>query len=408
MEYKSALFLGIGGISMHQLAIALQKIGIKIFGYDNVSNEYTKKCEQEGIVVTNRFNKNFLNCDFCVKTGAIKNSKYLFELKRRGIKIVDRSELLGFLCSKFKTVIAVSGTHGKSTTANLIYEMLRVAGEKVSCHIGADVFLSRFNLGDDYLVVEACEFNKSFLSIYPTISVVTNVEADHLESYGNIFNLKNAFSVFLKRGEKRFVFNEDSTKFLRQIKNVEFVDRLELKDIKLKGEHNLKNVSLAVAVCRSLNIDETYIIEVINQFKGVPRRYEFVGNFKNQKIYIDYAHHPTEIDFFVKTFCSENKSSLIVFQPHTFSRTKLLIKDFVRVLSKIDNLIIFKEYPARERKEQGYSAKQLFEIVKQVNPNVKYCASLKSILKNMQNFKQISFVGAGDINQIAKKIIKSY
>jgi len=408
MEYKSALFLGIGGVSMHQLAIALKKIGINVFGYDNQSNEYTKKCEQEGIIVTNRFNKNFLNCDFCVKTGAIKNSKYLFELKRRGVKIIDRSELLGFLCSKFKTVIAVSGTHGKSTTANLIYEILRIAGEKVSCHIGADVFLSRFNLGDDYLVVEACEFNKSFLSIYPTISVVTNVEADHLESYGNIFNLKNAFSVFLKRGEKRFVFYEESTKFLKQIKNVEFVDNLNLKDIKLKGEHNLKNISLAVAVCRSLNIDEKYIIEVINQFKGVPRRYEFIGNFKNQKIYIDYAHHPTEIDFFVKTFCKENKNSLIVFQPHTFSRTKLLIKDFVRVLSKIENLIIFKEYPARERKEQGYSAKQLFEMVKQVNPNVKYCASLKSVLKNMQNFKQISFVGAGDINQIAKKIIKTY
>lgn len=408
MEYKSALFLGVGGVSMHQLAIALKKLGINVFGYDNAVNEYTKKCEQVGIKITNRFNKDFLNCDFYVKTGAIKNNRYLTELKKRGVKIVDRSELLGFLCGKFKTVIAVSGTHGKSTTASLIYEMLRVAGEKVSCHIGADVFLPRFNLGDDYLVVEACEFNKSFLSIYPNISVVTNVEVDHLESYGSVFNLKNAFSVFLKRGQKRFVFNESSTRFLKSVNNVEFVDNLNLKNIKIKGEYNLKNASLAVCVCRSLNINEKYIDEVLKSFEGIPRRFEYIGNYKKQKVYIDYAHHPTEIECFVKMFNEQNENSLIIFQPHTFSRTKLLCDDFVKVLSQIDNLIIYKEYPAREKKDQGYSAKQLFEKVKLKNSNVKYCASAKSVVKNLADFGSISFVGAGDINLIAKKIIKSY
>ena len=408
MEYKSVLFLGVGGISMHQLAISLKKLKLNVMGYDSSPNQYTKRCEENGILISNKFNKEFLNCDFCVKTGAIKeNNKYIKELKKRGIRIVDRSELLGFLCGKFKCVIAVSGTHGKSTTASLIYEMLRVSGCKVSCHIGADVFAGRFDLGDDYLVVEACEFNKSFLSIYPTITVVTNVEPDHLDSYKNMFNLKNAFLVFFKRGKFRFAFKENSTKFLSVVNNAQFVEKLNFRNINIKGEHNIKNMSMAVAVCRSLGVAENCIDEVVSSFKGVPRRYEFIGNRSGHRVFIDYAHHPTEIEYFVKAFFAEYKNPLIVFQPHTYSRTKLLLKEFVSVLSKIDNLIIFKEYPAREKREQGYTAKQLYEKIKEKNPKVKYCASEKSLMRKIAGFSAISFVGAGDINVVAQNILKT-
>lgn len=408
IENKSCLILGIGGVSVHQIALALKNLGIKVYGYDAKENQYTQKCKDAGIEITNKFKPEFLKVNFCVKTGAITNNKYITALKKLNVKIYDRAEMLSLLISKFKCVIAVAGTHGKSTTASLIYEILRVAGKKVSCHIGADVFASRFDVEDDFLVLEACEFNKSFLSFYPTISVVTNVEAEHLDSYGSIFNLKNAFSVFLRRGQKRFIFDDKSTVFLQQIKNVEVVKKTNL-DIKprIAGEHNLNNISLAIAVAKSLGIDEKTICKVINMFEGLPRRYEFLGYTNNQKIFIDYAHHPTEIKAFVETFFSQHKNCLIVFQPHTYSRTKLLLKQFIDVLSAIDNLIIYKEYPAREKPWKGLSAFELFEHVKQKNNNVKYFETAKSLFKNMANYSAIAFVGAGNIDQIAKKFIKS-
>lgn len=407
-NFKSVLFLGIGGVSMHQLAICFKNLGVKVVGYDAKENEYTNKCKQNEILVTNKFDKNFLNVDLCVKTSAIKeNDKYVKVLKKLNVPVVDRAEVLGWLSSKFKNVIAVAGTHGKSTTASLIYEILRIAGKNVSCHIGANVLKPKFDIKDDYLVVEACEFNKSFLWLFPTISVVTNVEAEHLDSYGNFFNLKNAFSMFLKRGRKRFVTNEKSTQFLKKIKNVDFVDIEESFNTKLKGEYNLKNISLAVAVARSLKIEECVIKKVVESFNGIPRRYELLGNVNETKIFIDYAHHPTEVNAFSNTFQKEFENCLIVFQPHTYSRTKNLFKEFVLVLSKVENLVIFKEYPAREDKSQGKSALELFNKLEDCDCNVTYAENIKSIAKRIEKYSAVAFVGAGDINLVAKKLLES-
>lgn len=409
LENKTILILGIGGVSMHQIAIFLKQSGARVFGYDVKLNDYAKKCASLGIATTRKFKQEFLQVDFCIKSSAVTSGKFLSEVQKRGIKIYDRAEILGLIASKFKQVIAVAGTHGKSTTASLIYEILRLDNRNVSCHIGADVFASRFDVSDDILVLEACEFNKSFLNFYPTISVVTNVEADHIESYGSLFNLKNAFSVFLKRGKMRFINFNESTKYLSQINNVEIVKKTNLNiKPKIFGEYNFQNISMAVAVCSSLGVRDEVIIQAVNSFAGVPRRYEFLGEYQNSKIYIDYAHHPTEINAFYKAFCSEHKNCVIVFQPHTYSRTKYLINQFVDVLSKIDNLILFKEYPAREKPWQGMTCFELFEKVKAKNPNVKYFSSSKGLIKNLPQKTAISFVGAGNICEIAQKIVKTY
>ena len=411
-EVKSILFLGVGGISMHQLAIAIKKMGVKVFGYDLSESRYTHLCEENGIKVVHKFEKEICNVDLCVKTGAIKNGKFLNYIKSKQIPVLDRSDILAWLCGKFKNVIAVAGTHGKSTTASLIFEILRLSGKSVSCHIGADVKNARFNLKDEILVVEACEFNKSFLKLKPHIAVVTNVEKEHMDCYGSFFNLKTAFLSFLKKAEKRFVYDEKSTRFFKKYSNVEFVEKTILEIApQIKGEHNLKNISLAVAVCERLGVDEKTIIEAINNFVGVPRRYEYIGKFENNKIYIDYAHHPTEIKAFVETFKKENNNIQIIFQPHTFSRTKKFLKDFVSVLSKVENLIIYKEYSARESKKDGMNAKELFLEIKKYNSNVKYCANKNSLLKILNKNTSIAFVGAGNINIIASEIVnknKSY
>ena len=408
-ENKTVLILGVGGVSMHQIAIALNGVGFKVYGYDAKENENTKRCNEVGIETTTKFKREFLKVDFCVKTAAVVGGKYLTELTKQGVSIFDRAEMLAVLSQSFKNVIAVAGTHGKSTTASLIYEILRQDGRKVSCHIGADVFASRFNMQDDYLVLEACEFNKSFLHFYPTISVVTNVEADHIDCYGNIFNLRNAFSVFLRRGKKRFINNNATTEYLKTIKDVQIVDKtnLSLKP-KIFGEHNWQNISIAIAVCDYLGVEEKTIIQAVNSFVGVPRRYQFLGCKNQNKVYIDYAHHPTEINAFVETFKNENKNCVIVFQPHTYSRTKYLLKEFLDVLSGIENLIIFKEYPAREQPWMGMSAYQLSEKIKERNVKVKYASTLKGIVKNLPKNSAIAFVGAGNIDEFAKKFIKTY
>ena len=333
-ENKSVLLLGIGGISMYQIALALINVGYKVYGYDIKESEYTKKCQNAGIEITNKFKREFLKVDFCIKSAAITSGKYLTELKNLGVKVYDRAEILGYIAKNFNQVIAVAGTHGKSTTASLIYEILRQDGRRVSCHIGADVFASHFDINDDILILEACEYNKSFLNLYPTISIVTNVEADHIDSYGSIFNLKNAFSVFLRRGKLRFINDNETTAYLKQIKDVISVQKTELKiKPKILGDHNMQNISMAVAVCKSLGVRENVIISAVNSFVGVPRRYEFLGIKNQSKIYIDYAHHPTEINAFYETFKNEHKDCVVIFQPHTYSRTKYLLNQFIDVLS---------------------------------------------------------------------------
>lgn len=408
MKYsvKSVLFLGVGGISMHQMAIAFKDMGVKVYGYDLHESKYTKLCEECGIKIVHKFDKDICNVDLCVKTGAIKNGKFFDVLKKKNIPILDRAEVLGWLCTKFKNVIAVAGTHGKSTTSSLIYEILKADRRKVSCHIGADVFAPRFRLGDDFLVVEACEYNKSFLKLRPTISIVTNVEQEHMDSYGTLFNLRTAFLTFLKRGEKRFVYGEKSTEFLKKYNNINFVKNTNLNiNPKIKGLHNLKNIAVAAAVCQDLGVDDGVITRAVNSFNGVPRRYENIGRYNNNKIYLDYAHHPTEVKAFIETFKEENDKTQIIFQPHTFSRTKTFLKEFISVLAKVENLIIFKEYSARETADKGLSAKDLFLEIKKHNPNVNYCDSAKTIEKYLINDGAIAFVGAGNINLVAEKIV---
>ena len=175
---------------------------------------------------------------------------------------------------------------------------------------------------------------------------------------------------------------------------------------KIKGEHNMKNIALATKVAQDLGISEAEIIRSINTFVGVPRRYEKIGEVGECKVFIDYAHHPTEIKAFVDTFTDEFKNPLVVFQPHTYSRTKLLLKDFMKVLGEIKNLILIKEYPAREKKTQGISAYELYLKLKTKNGDVMYAKNIRSIEKDMKAYPAVAFVGAGDINQLARKIIE--
>lgn len=409
----SVHFVGIGGVSMHSLAQFCLSLGWKVSGSDVKKNSYTKNLVSMGVNVFVGHNKsNLIAPDFVVKTSAVKDdNEEITYAKKLGIKVYDRADLLAEITNQFKTVIAVSGAHGKSTTSAMIYQILRGSGKKVSCHIGADVENARFDLSDDILVLEACEYNKTFLKFKIDIGIVLNVDKEHIDSYGSFYNLKLAFKTFLNHAKKRYVFNTPKTKYLI-MNGVEPISKPVIKSNcflldgkkyildKSLGEQYLLDAVVAVKVCSDLGVDYDTMFAVLKSFKPLARRNQLIKSASGCNIYIDYAHHPTEIKYLIKHF---GKDSLYVFQPHTFSRTKYLQKEFVEVFADV-NVAIFKEYSARESQIEGLSSFELFEKIKEKNSSATYIETEEQLSSiNIKDYNNIIFVGAGDINEVAKR-----
>ena len=415
-------FIGVGGVSMHNLALFCKSLGWNVSASDIKNNHYCEQCEKNGIKVHIGHKKsNIGNANIIIKSGAIKDENIeLKYAKNKNIVILDRADFLAEITKKFKTVISVAGTHGKSTTSYMIYNILKDAGKKVSCHIGADIVDQKINLDDEILVVEACEYNKSFLKLKTDIGVVLNVDNDHLECYGTYYQLKNSFITFLKHAKARYVFDCNSTEFIK-VRNLikvnkpimkknqfKFEDKI-FKFDKIIGEQYACDASVAIKICLSLGVKYKVIYNSLKKLNYLPRRNELIGKIKGAKIIIYYAHHPTEIKFLMENY--KNRRNLFIFQPHTFSRTKLLKDDFVKVLSN-DNVVIYKEYSAREKSTEGLSAYQLYEEIYKLNENVKYFDSVNPLETYIGNklassLDNIFFIGAGDINEVAQMIAKS-
>lgn len=423
-KFRHIHFVGIGGVSMHSLAIYCKGYGLVVSGSDIKKNKYTKECEQKGInVYIKHKSKNIDNADLVVYSSAINFSNpEIIEAERKKIKIVSRAELLACICKNFKCVIGVSGTHGKSTTASMIYHILLDSGKKVSCHIGADIDDARLNPFDEFLVLECCEYNKSFLKFDCDVGVVLNIDNDHLDCYENMYNLKNAFKTFLKHCKTRFVVQNKTTEGLNVSKTNKIIPAqiinsttFSVKGKKYKlgnvyGEYNINNAVVAITVCESLGISYTRMYSAIKNFKAVGRRCELVGRFKNYDVITDYAHHPTEIKNVYKALLEKYDNVIVIFQPHTYSRTKILFNDFVEQLIKLDDLIIYKEYPAREIKSQGVSAKELSQNL----DNSLYVKNYRFLRKHLLNLQVaqgkncIVFMGAGNIYDIGLKFVKRF
>lgn len=409
-------FIGVGGISMHALAIFCADLNWKVTGSDIKENEYTIKCREKGIKVFLGHNKNNIDKpDFIVKTGAIKlNNEEIVEAINKGMKVYDRADFLQEITKQFKIVIGIAGCHGKSTTSDMIYEILMLANKSVSCHIGAEISNARLNINDEILVLEACEFNKSFLKFKINIGAVLNVDKDHIECYGGMYQLKMAYKQFLKNIKEKYVLDNDSTKFInyknlhrvgvQTIDNKTFkVNGKKYKLNKIFGKQYVEDAGMAVFICEKLGIKHKIIYKALYNFKPLKRRQETIGKYKNSNVIVDYAHHPTELKYLIDNF--KNKTSLLIFQPHTYSRTKYLFKDFVNVL-KNENCIILKEYSARENSLDGETAKSLYNSLNRINPCIKYVANREELLKELDKIKADNYIfaGAGDIDKIAYSI----
>ena len=443
-NYNNIFFVGLGGISMSALAVLLKKSGKQVSGSDICKSEITKNLKKQGIKVFHKHcAKNIKGCDLVVFSGAIApENPEIIQAKNLNIPVIERSVLLSMIASEYKNVIAISGTHGKTTTTAMIAYIFMICGLKPTVHVGGDFEYIGGNVSvgeSDYFITEACEFRDSFLTLKPTVSVITNIETEHLDYFKTFENEKKSFNKFAQNTKKcciingryknlirqkevvTFGYSNSNSLFARNIKKGEdnkysfdcYKGKAFIGNFKLNvyGKHNIQNALAVIAVCLEFEIDYNVIYLGLKNFNNVHRRFEFVGTYKNAYLIHDYAHHPTEIISSIKTAKEVFKKKIIcVFQPHTYSRTKTLIDSFGKCFDGLDLLYLLKTYSAREKFEYLGSADYLKEKILNSSPNfaVKGVYNKKQLIKEIKKEdlcgSVILFLGAGDIENLPKKI----
>jgi UDP-N-acetylmuramate--alanine ligase len=433
--YESFYFIGVGGVSMSVLCKLLLSLGKKVSGCDLIESEYTTELKSLGVEVVCGDTKTVIDgYDVIVYTDAVKSNNFqLSEGERLNKIILSRGQLLSCVCEKFKRVIAISGCHGKTTTTCMLAHIFKQANVNFTCHIGGNdiEFGNYYNCGYDYFITEACEYKKNFLYLSPNVGVILNSDPDHLECYGNEKNLKSAYVQFAQQSERvislygdcyksgaiTFGLDDRADYFAKCIKNCggkfsfvayEGEEALGKIELNVYGKHNILNALAAIATSRAFGLSFENIRLGLADFKGVERRFDFIGSFNGATCIADYAHHPNEIKATIKTANALNADRLfVIFQPHTYSRTKNLFAQFVAVLSPLKNLLIYKTFAAREYFDDAGSALTLSQSIKRAH----YGDSVQDIecfLSQVKEGDLVLFLGAGDIYFIAKKLIQSH
>ena len=438
MTNNKYFFIGIGGIGMSSIAQYLYEKENTILGYDASENKSVKILEKKGIEVINKLSlksiPDYMKNDdvIVVYTPAIPDDNIFLKYFRANgnKKIQKRSEILGEI-SKQSKCIAIAGTHGKTTTA-IISHLFHSSGIHFKAFIGGIMkcFDSNYiNTGNDFILVEADEYDRSFLNLNPNYAVITSIESDHLDIYGDYKSLSESFQLFRNNVkdvlitdaeidiDKDFSFSikSDSDYRVNNIKILENGIRFDLKtpnnfysniSTNIIGLHNLKNVLAALSIIDQIEeIDIQNLLPFLSNFKGIERRMD-IYKLDNKVIIDDYAHHPTEIESVLNTIQTnyKNKSKAVVFQPHLFSRTRDFMDEFAIVLSKFDEVYLLDIYPAREKPIIGVNSQILLE---KINCSKKKIIDGKSIEKIVLNSKieVISILGAGNISENLNKEI---
>lgn len=423
-------FVGVGGIGMSALAQYLHNKGYVVSGSDRASNDRTKALAKMGIRIYIGHNKyNLEGAKLVVHTSAVhRDNVEIDEAEKLGIRVVLREELLGAIFNSFKTRIAVCGTHGKTTVTAMIHNLLRYNGISHAAFIGGLYQGNNFYFGQDIVVAEACEYNRSFFNLNPTITVCTNAEYDHPDCYRNERAVRNAFKKFICNTDKNGVvvlpknlakladnrkciyfdealqgevdFNQGKPCF-----TVAFNKRQQQIQLSIVGRHNAYNALAALAVGEALNIPLSNGAAAISDFKGVERRWTEID--KGFTLVCDYAHHPTELACSVATARSVTGGRVIcVFQPHTYSRTKAFFNEFALCFKQADVVAYLPIYSAREKPALGVTSQRLAKRAEKLGVNAKYFVDFDAAAKWLKQFAQrddiVLLLGAGDINNLAK------
>jgi UDP-N-acetylmuramate--alanine ligase len=433
-------FVGIGGIGMSALARYFAKRGVLVCGYDKTRTNLTIALENEGILVSYLDEDSVVPVCFVenhpdslvVYTPAIpKNSNILNHFKENGFVLKKRSEVLGII-SEEMFCIAVAGTHGKTTTSSMIAHILTDTGFGCTAFLGG--ITTNYNTNvlygkNNVVVVEADEYDRSFLTLHPDVEVITSMDADHLDIYGDESHLHESFYLFadqLKENGKLFVkdglpmggitYSADLNSALKatniHVKNGNFVFDFEdgyttIKDLNLAmpGKHNVENAVAAIGVALSLGIHPKSIQKAVGTFKGVKRRFETLVNTADHIYIDDYAHHPEELRacFDAVRQLHPDKKLTVIFQPHLFTRTRDFADEFAKVLSTADELILLEIYPARELPIEGVNSQMLLN---KITCATKELCGKDLVLAHIKSKKPelLLTVGAGDIDTLVEPL----
>ena len=437
-DIHNVYFIGIGGIGMSALARYFKSIGKEVAGYDKTPTDITIELETLGIAIHFEDNISLIPSDFyqentlVIITPAVPTSHSEWNyFTERNYALKKRAEVLGII-TRDTFCFAVAGTHGKTTTSAILGHILYQSGEDVTAFIGGIVEGYNSNLigsGKTVTVVEADEFDRSFLHLYPNIACVTSTDADHLDIYGDSEHIEASFHEFADKVEdksKMFVakglkldgltvaVNEEANfkAFNVRIENSQYVFDVQtpteiIKDLHfgLPGKHNLTNALMALAMAKTFGSPTEAIAKALMSFKGIKRRFSYQIKTENLVYIDDYAHHPTEIDAVHQAVRElyPNEKVLAIFQPHLFSRTRDFADNFAKSLSAFDEVLLLDIYPARELPIEGITSQWLCD--KMTNPHKKVISKsdlIPAILKS--NCKVIVTIGAGDIGALVKTI----
>lgn len=452
-NYDHIHLIGIGGVSMSAIAVTLHRWGFKVTGSDANKSELTDKLIKSGVNVTIGHDlTNPKNADLIIFSAAIKDTDPEMVLaKQFNIPTVTRGEFVGYLTRKYKESICISGTHGKTTTTSMISLCFLEANLDPTIQVGAILkqIDGNYTVGNsDYFILEACEYMENFLRFSPKTEVILNVDNDHLDYFKNLDNIKRAFSRYASLvPENGLLVTNGDDEFCLSLKDVvcgKFItyginnihcdyvaknikhnalgfsefdvlhDNKFFMNVKLSvaGKHNISNALACIAVCSYYGIDTKTIGSALLKFTGASRRLEYVGSCRGFSVYDDYGHHPTEIKATASAINDRDfNESWVIFQPHTYSRTKNLLDDFAKSLLNFDHIIVTDIYAAREQNTYNISSKDLVNKINEYNKEAIYISNFDDIVSyissNAKSNDLVLTLGAGTVTQIGPKIIKA-
>ncbi len=450
-KYKNIFFIGIGGISMSALAELMLYKGYKVYGSDRMPSINTEKLEKNGATIYYEHKKEHIeNMDLVIFTDAISfdNEEYMAAVKEK-IDLVDRATFLGAIMKNYKNSIAVSGTHGKTTTTSMITEIIKDLDLNPTIMLGGQLkdIDGNIKIGEENLfLTEACEYKANILKYFPTTEIILNIDEDHLDYFDNIDHIVRTFKGYVDNLHaddyvilnvddenvetlfpidncKVFTFGIKNDADLRA-KNINFSEYgfptydLYLKgkkichvELSVLGRHNVLNSLAAIAATYVNNIPIEDAIIGLKNYKGVERRLEEKGYYKGTKIMDDYAHHPTEIKSSIHAIKNACKGKLYtIFQPHTYTRTKLLLDAFANSFDESDVIIITDIYAAREKDYGDIHSKTLRDAISDHRDNAFYISGFEDIVKfikeNIKKDDVVVTMGAGDVYKIGEMILE--
>lgn len=437
---KRVHLIGIGGVSMRPLGLVLQGMGLTVTGSDMNSSVSTDELIAKGIqVYIGHRQENIRGADCIIRTAAAHNDNPEIAAARvAGIPVFERAQAWGVIMQAYKNAVCVAGTHGKTTTTSMVTHILMEANVDPTVMIGGYLPLLRagHRVGKgDTIILESCEYCDSFLNFFPTLSVILNIEADHLDYFKDLADIQKSFRKFAQLSSGGILANGDDPHVLEALKGLDYVSfglnpnnrvhgenihpdwrHLDVYcdgvfythlDLNVLGRHNALNAIGAAGAAWMLGIPGEAVTRGLAAFSGAERRMQYKGTYRGADIFDDYAHHPDELAATIDAVATMHYDRVILaFQPHTYTRTKALFSDFIRQLKRVDKVVLAEIYAARERNTVRISSKDLADQI----PGAVYCETLPEVTSYLGSVARkgdvILTVGAGDIYRAGEALLK--